>query len=152
MATMSSDLHYRAPDWFTRNVFNRIVAGLTRVGVSVWGSRILEVRGRKSGVPRRTPVNLLSLGEVRYLVAPRGHTQWVRNLRVAGEGDLLVGRRREHFHASEIADDEKEEILREYLRRWKWEVGQFFSGVGPDAPSSELERIAPDHPVFKIDG
>jgi deazaflavin-dependent oxidoreductase (nitroreductase family) len=152
MAGMSSDLHYRAPDWFTRNIFNRVVAGLTRVGVSVWGSRILEVRGRTTGVPRRTPVNLLSLAGVRYLVAPRGQTQWVRNLRVAGEGDLLLGRRREHFRATEIADISKEEILRAYLRRWKWEVGQFFSGVGPDASTAELERIAPDHPVFRIEG
>jgi deazaflavin-dependent oxidoreductase (nitroreductase family) len=152
MVSMSSNLHYRAPDWFTRNVFNRIVAALTSIGISFWGSRILEVRGRKTGVPRRTPVNLLSLGGVRYLVAPRGHTQWVRNLRTAGEGDLLVGRRREHFHATEIADTDKEEILRAYLRRWKWEVGQFFSGVGPDGSSAEFERIAPDHPIFRIDG
>jgi deazaflavin-dependent oxidoreductase (nitroreductase family) len=143
--------HYQVPGWFTRNVFNRTVAGFTRVGISVWGSRILEVRGRKSGVARRTPVNLLSLGSVRYLVAPRGHTQWVRNLRAAGEGDLLLGRRREHFHATEIADTDKEAILRAYLRRWKWEVGQFFSGVGPDSSSAELERIAPDHPIFLID-
>jgi deazaflavin-dependent oxidoreductase (nitroreductase family) len=151
MAGMSSDPHYRAPGWLTRNVFNRLVAALTSVGISVWGSRILEVRGRKTGVARRTPVNLLSLGRVRYLVAPRGHTQWVRNLRAAGEGDLLLGRRREHFHASEIADTDKEEILRAYLRRWKWEVGQFFSGVRPDSSSAELERIAPDHPIFRID-
>jgi len=149
---MEPETHYQAPGWFTRNVFNRAVSGLTRVGVSVWGSRILEVRGRTTGVPRRTPVNLLSLDGVRYLVAPRGHTQWVRNLRAAGEGDLLLGGRREHFHATEIADAGKQEILRAYLRRWKWEVGQFFSGVGPDAPSEELERIAPDHPVFRIDG
>jgi hypothetical protein len=77
--------------------------------------------------------------------------RWVRNLRAAGEGDLLLGRRREHFHAAEIADTEREEIIRAYLRRWKWEVGQFFSGVGPDASSAELERIAPDHPIFRID-
>jgi hypothetical protein len=52
---------YVAPDWFTRNVFNRVVAALTRLGISVWGSRVLEIRGRKSGQPRRTPVNLLTL-------------------------------------------------------------------------------------------
>ena len=150
MASMSSDAHYRAPDWFTRNVFNRIVAAFTRAGISVWGSRILEVPGRKTGVPRRTPVNVLSLGAGRYLVAPRGHTQWVRNLRAVGEGELLLGRRREHFQATEIADNDKEEILRAYLRRWKWEVGQFFSGVGPDSSRAELERIAPDHPIFRI--
>ena len=142
---------YVVPSWFTRNVFNRAVAGFTRLGISVWGSRILEVRGRKSGEPRRTPVNLLTLDETTYLVAPRGHTQWVRNLRVAGEGNLLLGRRRQHFVASEVPETEKEPILRAYLGRWKWEVGQFFGDVSADSSSEELRRIAPDHPVFRID-
>jgi deazaflavin-dependent oxidoreductase (nitroreductase family) len=141
---------YVVPNWFTRNVFNRIVAGLTRIGISVWGSRVLEVRGRKSGEPRRTPVNMLTFDGTTYLVAPRGNTQWVRNLRVAGEGDLLLGRKRRHFEASEVPDAEKEPILRAYLDRWKWEVGQFFGGVGADSPSDELRRIAADHPVFLI--
>ena len=109
--------HYRAPGWFTRNVFNRAVAGLTRLGVSVWGSRVLRVRGRKTGEPRTVPVNLLTLAGTRYLVAPRGETQWVRNLRAAREGDLLLGRRREHFRATEPADGDKEPVLRAYLRR-----------------------------------
>src|ERR671934_688673 len=91
---------YVVPGWFTRNVFNRLVAAFTRLGISVWGSRVLEVRGRKSGQPRHTPVNLLTLDGTRYLVAPRGHTQWVRNLRVAREGELLLGRRRERFVGS----------------------------------------------------
>ncbi len=142
---------YVVPNWFTRNVFNRLVAGLTRLGVSVWGSRVLEVRGRKSGEPRRTPVNLLSLDGTTYLVAPRGQTQWVRNLRVAGEGHLLLGRNREPFIASEILDADKEPILRAYLKRWKWEVGQFFEGVVADAPTEDIRRIAPNHPVFRIE-
>ena len=143
--------HFQEPDWFTRNVFNRAVSGMTRVGISVWGSRVLEVRGRRTGTPHRTPVNLLDLDGARYLVAPRGHTQWVRNLRAAGEGVLIVGRRREQFRATEVADADKEPILRAYLRRWKWEVGQFFGGVAPDSPAAELARIAPDHPVFRIE-
>jgi hypothetical protein len=86
----------------------------------------------------------------RYLVAPRGHTQWVRNLRASGSGRLLIGRRGEDFTAVELPDDEKPELLRAYLRKWKWEAGQFFGGVGPDASQEELRRIAPDHPVFRI--
>ena len=109
------------------------------------------MRGRKTGAPRRTPVNLLTLDGVRYLVAPRGHTQWVRNLRAAGEGRLLLGRRAERFVATELPDEEKEPILRPYLRRWKWEVGVFFGGVDADAPSEDLQRIAPDHPIFRIE-
>jgi deazaflavin-dependent oxidoreductase (nitroreductase family) len=132
-------------------IFNRTINRLAKMGISMMGSRELAVRGRKSGEWRTTPVNLMTVDGARYLVAPRGHTQWVRNLRAAGEGDLLVGRRREHFRATEIADADKEPILRAYLRRWKWEVGQFFGGVGPDASLAELQRIAPDHPVFLID-
>jgi deazaflavin-dependent oxidoreductase (nitroreductase family) len=126
------------------------VAVLTRLGLSVAGSRVLEVRGRKSGEPRRTPVNLLTVDGTRYLVAPRGHTQWVRNLRAQGEGRLLLGRRAEPFTATEVPDDGKPPLLRAYLKRWKWEVGAFFGGVGPDSPDDELRRIAPDHPIFRI--
>jgi deazaflavin-dependent oxidoreductase (nitroreductase family) len=142
--------HYRRPDWFTTNVFNRLVAGLTRAGISVAGSRMLEVPGRRTGAPRRTPVNLLELDGERYLVAPRGNTQWVRNLRASGSGRLLVGRRTESFTATELPDGDRVPILRAYLRRWKWEVGMFFEGVGPDSTDEELREIAPRHPVFRI--
>lgn len=131
-------------------MFNRLVAGLTRIGVSVYGSRVLEVRGRNSGQWRSVPVNLLHLDGTDYLVAPRGHTQWVRNLRAARSGRLRVGRRVTDFTAAELSDDEKVQVLRGYLRRWKFEAGAFFAGVGPDAPDDELRRIAPDHPVFRI--
>jgi deazaflavin-dependent oxidoreductase (nitroreductase family) len=142
--------HYQRPGWFTTNVFNRIVAGMTRLGLSVWGSRVLEVRGRTTGEWRSTPVNLLRFDGHDYLVAPRGHTQWVRNLRVAGEGRLRLGRRTQPFTATELGDDEKPPLLRAYLKRWKLEVGAFFGGVGPDSPEDELRRIAPEHPVFRI--
>jgi deazaflavin-dependent oxidoreductase (nitroreductase family) len=141
---------FQEPGWFTRNVFNRVVAVLTRIGLDVAGSRVLEVKGRKSGEWRKTPVNLLLFEGDRYLVAPRGHTQWVRNIRVSGAGRLVLGRRVEEFTASELPDDEKPPLLRAYLRKWKWEVGAFFGGVGPDSDDDELRRIAPDHPVFRI--
>jgi len=136
--------------WFTKNVFNRLVAWLTRRGLSVAGSRVLEVRGRNSGEWRRTPVNLLTFEDTRYLVAPRGEVQWVKNLRASGQGRLRVGRRTEDFTATEVTDEEKPPLLRAYLRKWKWEVGAFFGGVGPDSTDDELRRIAPDHPAFRI--
>jgi deazaflavin-dependent oxidoreductase (nitroreductase family) len=142
--------HYQRPGWFTAHVFNPAVAFLTRCGVSVAGSRVLELRGRTSGELRRTPVNLLEFQGERYLVAPRGTTQWVRNLRASGQGRLLVGKRAEPFTAAELADDDKPAVLRHYLKRWKWEVGAFFGGVGADAPDQELRRIASDHPVFRL--
>jgi deazaflavin-dependent oxidoreductase (nitroreductase family) len=131
-------------------IFNSLVAVATRAGIGVWGSRVLAVRGRTSGEWRTTPVNLLTHEGSRYLVAPRGHTQWVRNLRAAGGGELRVGRRIEAFTATELADDQKPEILRAYLRRWKFEVGVFFDGVDADAPEAKLLEIAPGYPVFRI--
>jgi len=142
--------HYRAPGWFTRNVFNPAVAFMTRHGVSVLGSRVLAVRGRTSGAWRTTPVNLLVREGKRYLVAPRGEAQWVRNLRVAGTGQLRVGNRVEDFQARELGDDEKIPVLRAYLRKWKVEVGVFFEGVGPDSTDDELRSIAPRHPAFEV--
>lgn len=143
--------HYRAPGWFTRNVLNKTVAALTRLGISVWGSRVLETKGRKSGQPRRTPVNLLTLEGIPYLVSPRGEGQWVRNVRAdGGRLDLLLGRRRVHYLATELSDEEKVPVLRAYLRRWKMEVGVFFEGVGPDSTDDQLAAIASSHPVFAL--
>ena len=141
---------YVVPGWFTRRVFNPTVALLTRLGVSVWGSRELRVRGRTTGEWRTTPVNLLTLDGGQYLVAPRGQTQWVRNLRVAGAGELRVGNRTDDFVATEVDDADKVPILRAYLKRWKMEVGVFFDGVGPDSTDEQLRAIAPDHPVFEV--
>jgi deazaflavin-dependent oxidoreductase (nitroreductase family) len=145
-----TDRHYQAPGWFTRNVANRIMFGLTRAGLSVRGSRILTVRGRRSGLPRTVPVNPLTLGDARYLVAPRGETEWVRNLRAAGEGELRLGRRTEHFAARELPDADKPAVLRAYLKNWKAEVGIFFDGVSDTSSEAEIAGIAPRHPVFVI--
>jgi deazaflavin-dependent oxidoreductase (nitroreductase family) len=134
------------------NLFNDIVARMTRLGVSVYGSRILFVKGRTSGEWRSTPVNPLRLADgTRYLVAPRGNTQWVRNMRAAGGGELRIGRKVEPFTATEVADDAKPEILRAYLKKWKIEVGVFFDGVDAKAPTEKLREIAPGYPIFRIE-
>ena len=141
---------YRKPGLFTQHVLNRAVAALTRAGVSVSGSAILRVRGRKSGAWRENPVNLLPHQGDHFLVSPRGETQWVRNLRVARAGELRVGRRVRRFTAEEVAADERAEVVRAYLKRWKWEVGVFFGGVGPDSTAAELHAESPYHPVFRL--
>jgi deazaflavin-dependent oxidoreductase (nitroreductase family) len=142
--------HYRAPGWFTRNVFNKFVASLTRQGISVLGSRVLAVKGRTSGQWRTTPVNLLNYEGRRFLVSPRGETQWVRNLRAVGTGELRLGSRAEPFRGRELADDEKVPVLRAYLKRWKAEVGIFFEGTGPDSSDDEIRAIAARHPAFEV--
>jgi deazaflavin-dependent oxidoreductase (nitroreductase family) len=151
VAGSESESRYVRPGWFTKHLFNPAVALLTRAGVSVWGSRQLRVRGRKTGEWRTTPVNVLTYEGDRYLVAPRGVTQWVRNMRAIGEGELRVGRRTERFRATELPDEEKPPILRAYLKRWKAEVGVFFGGVGADSSEEELRRISRDHPIFRIE-
>lgn len=143
--------YYRKPDWFNNQVFNPAVALMTRAGMSVWGSRILRVRGRKSGEWHSHPVNLLTYEGKQYLVAPRGLTQWVRNIRVAGGGELLLGNKVQPFKAGEIPDEEKAPIVRAYLKRFSFEVGKFFRGVKADSPEEDLRRIAPDHPVFRVE-
>jgi len=145
-----SQPRYVEPNRSTQ-IFNAAVARLTRMGISVYGSRVLAVRGRKSGEWRTTPVNPLTIDGQRYLVSPRGNTQWVRNMRVAGGGELRIGQRAEKFTATELPVEERPAVLRAYLKKWKFEVGMFFQGVGPDAPDDKILAIAPDHPVFRIE-
>jgi deazaflavin-dependent oxidoreductase (nitroreductase family) len=148
---MTTSTRYVAPKRAT-SVFNQAVSRLTRLGISVWGSRVLAVKGRRTGEWRTTPVNLLTRDDGRYLVAPRGNTQWVRNLRAADyRGELRLGRRTEPFRATELADDDKPPVLLAYLKRWRMEVGVFFDGVGPGASEAELRRIAPGYPIFRIE-
>lgn len=147
---MTTSPRYLAPGRLTRSVMNPAMELLARLGVSVKGSRVLAVRGRTSGQWRTVPVNLLELDGRRYLVAPRGHTQWVRNLRAAGEGELRLGRRVEPFTATELADAEKPEVIRAYLERWKAEVGAFFEGLDADATDEQVAAVAPGFPVFVL--
>jgi hypothetical protein len=142
---------YKRPDWFTRNIFNSLVKGLTRMGVSVMGSRVLEHRGRTSGKLHHVPVNLLTLEGTQYLVSPRGNTQWVRNVRHAGGHLVLIlGRRRQLRTATEIPVADSVPILRAYLSRWKFETGMFFEGVTPDSTDAEWAAVADRHPVFEL--
>ncbi|EHK89248.1 hypothetical protein SZMC14600_01066 [Saccharomonospora azurea SZMC 14600] len=142
-------VHYLPPGRVTR-VLNRVVGALTRRGLSMWGSRVLSVPGRTTGIMRSTPVNVLSLDGEQYLVAARGTTEWVRNLRAARTGRLTVGRREQWFDGIEVLDDTRLPVLRAYLRRWGWEVGAYFDGVTADASDDELRVAAARHPVFRI--
>ena len=142
---------YIRPDKFTENVFNPLVRWMTRHGVSLMGSRELRVVGRSSGEIRTTAVNLLDLDGRSYLVAPRGTTQWVRNLRASdGAGELRVGRKVESFTATELRDEDKIPVIRAYLKRWAWEVGKFFEGLTKDATDEQIAAVAPGFPVFAL--
>jgi hypothetical protein len=142
---------YIKPGWFTVKIFNPAIALLVRrLGLSMKGARLLSVQGRKTGEWHSTPVNPLTFSGRRYLVAPRGETHWVRNIRVSREARLTLGNRVESVRVEEIDDSDKPPILRAYLKEWAWEVNQFFGGVGADASEDALARIASRHPVFRI--
>lgn len=142
--------YYRAPGWFTRNFLNPQMALLSKLGISMRGSRTLAVKGRKSGQWRTTTVNLLVHDGHRYLVSPRGESQWVRNLRAAGTGELRLGRRTESFRGRELGDDEKVAVLRAYLRKWGMETGVFFGGIRPEDGDDKIRAVAPRHPAFEV--
>src|SRR5690242_7138010 len=146
---MAAEPLYHRPDWFTAHVMNPILKAVHRLGIGVAGSQTLAVRGRKSGEMRTNPVNPFELDGHTYLLAPRGTTQWVRNLRAAGEGELRSGRKTRRFRAAEVPDSEKLPLLRLYMERWSWEVKGFL-GIDADAPDDQLRRIAPDHPAFEL--
>lgn len=141
---------YLAPGFFTRHVANPMMAVMTRRGLSLRGSRVLHVRGRTSGEWQTVPVNPLTIGDEQFLVAPRGQTQWVRNMRVAGGGRLQLGRQISEFTATELTDaDVKASILQAYLKVWKSEVGVFFDGVDGESIDA-LRAITDGYPVFAI--
>ncbi|MFS0691475.1 nitroreductase family deazaflavin-dependent oxidoreductase [Streptomyces nitrosporeus] len=130
---------------------NSVVGWLARHGISLMGSAEMSVRGRRSGQMQRIPVNPHTHGGTRYLVSARGHSQWVRNMRAAGGGELRVGRRAHAFTAEEVTDDaQKALVLRSYLEKWGWEVNQYFQGVTAKSSDAELLAACPDHPVFRI--
>lgn len=115
---------------------NDITGWLVRRGVPMMGARWLEVRGRRSGEMRGTVVNPLDLDGVTYLVAPRGDTQWVRNLRAAGECTISGTA----YRATEIPADDRAPVIEAYLKRWGWQVKQWMRpGADPTA-----------HPVFRL--
>jgi deazaflavin-dependent oxidoreductase (nitroreductase family) len=141
---------YRRPGFVTQHLANPLMKLLTRLGMSVKGSQVLAVRGRTSGEWRTVPVNPLDLDGHRYLVAPRGHTEWVKNIRVAGGGELRLGRKVQPIHVTELADADKPAVIREYLSRWKAETSVFFDGLDETATDEQILAVAPGFPVFAV--
>lgn len=145
-----SERRYIKPGAFTNRVFNPLVGWLTVHGVRLQGSAVLEVIGRKSGQPRTTPVNPLPLDGERYLLAPRGETEWVRNIRVTGTAALITRRHREEIAVDEVPDADKLPIIRAYLKKWAWEVGAFFEGLSAKSDDDAVMAVASSFPVFRL--
>jgi deazaflavin-dependent oxidoreductase (nitroreductase family) len=131
---------------------NRALMWLLRRGVPVAGARVMTVRGRSTGQPRHTPVNPVTVDGGLYLVAPRGHVQWTRNLRAAGEVELRRGRTVRRYTATEVPEQDRPAVLRAYYRRFKAEVARYFAGDGITADSTEADwrAVAGNYPVFRL--
>lgn len=138
-------------------IMRHVVDPLTRIAVGRLGlddhngTRVLEVKGRTSGIWRATPVKLLELDGRRYLVAMYGETDWVRNLRVQGGGRLRLGSHVTDFQVVELADADKLPILRAYFRQWWSLVARMTPITSPHAPDEEFGRAAPLYPVFLLE-
>jgi deazaflavin-dependent oxidoreductase (nitroreductase family) len=133
----------------SERLFNHLFGTLVSWGIGLPHNYLLQVEGRKSGRIYSTPVNILDYDGKRFLVAPRGETQWVRNARVSGEVWLKKGRHRQRFALRELNNDEKPEILREYLNRYKTTVQRYLP-VPAGAPIAAFSGIAPQYPVFEL--
>ncbi len=153
VSTKNSSPVYRQPPWIMRHVFDPLTVLLVgRLGLDDHnGTRVLEVKGRKSGAIRATPVRLLELDGRRYLVSMYGKTSWVKNLRSRGAGRLRMGSHVLEFRAMEPAGDEKVKALRAYLKRYWSLVAQITTVGSPDAPDEELAEAAARHPVFRLE-
>ncbi len=144
---MSAERIYEEPSSFEK-AFNRMFGFLAGLGIAPSYIYLLEVRGRKSGKRYSTAVNLVEHAGKRFLVAPRGRTQWVRNAEAAGEVTLKRGSR-SRFRLRALADSEKPEILKKYLSNYKGAVQRFFP-IPPNSPPESFAQIAPGYPVFEV--
>jgi deazaflavin-dependent oxidoreductase (nitroreductase family) len=139
---------FRVPTALER-VFNRVYGSLVGAGLGRSYAYLLQVRGRKSGRLYSTPIDLLQLGGKRFLVAPRGRTQWVRNAEAAGEVTLKKGRTQQAFRLRPIPDADKPEILKAYLDTFKREVQGYFP-VPAGSPPEAFGELAQRYPAFEL--
>jgi deazaflavin-dependent oxidoreductase (nitroreductase family) len=135
---------------FMASLGNVFIGVLNRIGLRPGGSQLLAVRGRNSGAVKTTPVNPLTVDGVLYLVAPRGETHWVRNLRAANEAELRVGRKSTSIRTEEVPDADKPPLLSAYLQRWGNVTKGHFGASSANPPPAELEQLAGRTPVFRI--
>jgi deazaflavin-dependent oxidoreductase (nitroreductase family) len=131
-----------------RRLGNGLVAPLARLGLAGRRTHVLTVAGRRTGAPRSTPVQLLFLNGERWLVAPYGVGDWVRNARAAGSVELTRARRTERVRVEEVGPEQAAPVLREYLRRTP--IVKPYFDARSDSPLEAFAAEATRHPVFRI--
>ena len=139
---------FRQPTVVER-LFNRCFGFLVGLGLGMKHNYLLQVRGRKSGKLYSNPIDLLQIDGRRYLVAPRGRTQWVRNAEVADGVTLKRGSWQQSFTLRAIPEAERPTLLKAYLDQFKMEVQRYFP-VPAGSPPEEFAGIARNYPVFEL--
>jgi deazaflavin-dependent oxidoreductase (nitroreductase family) len=146
---MSSTLpEFRQPT-SGEKIFNRVYGFLVGIGIGFSYNYLLEVRGRKSGKLYSTPIDLLELDGKRYLVAPRGRTQWVRNAEAAGQVTLKKGSKRLNYRLRALSDAEKPRIVKAYLDTFKREVQRYFP-ISAGSPVEAFVELNESYPAFEL--
>jgi deazaflavin-dependent oxidoreductase (nitroreductase family) len=140
---------YHQPNRGERSA-SAVIRWLAERGISIAGTRVLRVRGRTTGKQRAVVVNVLTVDGVDYLVAPRGDTQWARNVRAAGVVEVGPRRHSRRVVVTELDDAAKPEVLRRYLARWYWQVKDYVGGLTPDSSDDQLRAGAAAIPVFRL--
>lgn len=128
---------------------NSVLGFFTERGLGPQRVHKIEVRGRKSGELRTAVVAVLSYNGDRYLVAPRGNTEWSRNVQAAGGDASLLRKEREKIHLEEVPVEQRAPIIKAYLAENEVATKSYF-GVEPDDPIEKFEEIAAEHPTFKV--
>lgn len=146
--TAASDPPFKALTWLER-LFNGVIGALVGIGIGPAHMRVLEVRGRRSGRLYSLPVDLLDLDGGLYLVAPRGRTQWVRNVAASDVVVLRRGRRRQRYALRALPAAERPPVIKAYLDRFRREVAGFFP-VPPDSPVEAFVPLASQYPAFAL--
>jgi F420H(2)-dependent quinone reductase len=143
-----ADPAFRQPSPVER-IFNRAFGALVGLGLGPRDYYLLQVKGRTSGRVYGTPVCLVSLHGVRFLVAPRGRTQWVRNAEASNEVALKRGSNRRRFRLRALSDADKPPVLLAYLERYRSTVQRYFP-VPAGSPPGAFAEIAARYPVFEL--
>ena len=148
--TIANSNRYLKPDFASQRLVNPLMRGLVRLGFAPSDGATLQVRGRITGEWRTVIVNIMEIDGRQILVAPRGHTQWVRNLRTAGDGRIRSKGRRSAFTAIEIDDETNGPLLQEYLTRYTKYVQGYFGDITPDSSDETFAAAANGFPIFEI--
>ena len=134
-------------------LFNPLVHRVLKIGPLLGPNALITIRGRKTGVPRTTPVALLEIDGKRWVIGTFGETNWVRNLRAAREATLTLGRRHEEVVADELDLAARAAFFRDVLAPYARRIpagGLLLGILGAGEILKDPVKGAEHRPVFEL--